>query len=532
MGRSRGFTLIELMVAMVVSSIVVLGIFAFSSIQQTTTGIHERNVRVQQALEGAMFSVGQDVRAAGMGWARLCTEIRVWDAANNRLINPGGAANAAAAAVDPITGEAYWVLRDGIQAFWDSSPAGSFVGGGGVTASSADPQAAGDALDVIVAEANYTGSIGVFRLAAALEETDTVIEVETGPALNSGDPNHLAEVQQLFPPGSFVLIVNPEALSFRPEAQGQCLLMQLTADVQAGSDAQQFQLPVGVTSGFNNLNSVNGLLADNNGGGLGPDEDWDPAAFNNASASVIPLGRLRWSRYEIDYSVPTVPYLVRYDIIGFQDGTDPGNLGAVDYPHCDAGTCPQPGLHLPGGDSPPLAVAIGPMIEDMQIAVGCDGYTPAGVAAATTPINDPALGFEEVGPAEGPFAGLPNRTVDENSVASGARGRDEWLGNAVDEAWAPDCVFYGTAEYDALGWEGVEGSLNPPPPHRMSPQDVRITLVASGEFDEEAGGLGTLEVLAVEDRPVMDSEVGVRQRFTLTERFSPDNLRWRDPEIQ
>ncbi len=529
MHRSRrGFTLIELMVAMVVSSIVVLGIFAFSSIQQTTTGIHERNVRVQQALEGAMYSIGQDVRAAGMGWSRMCTELRVWDADNNRLINPGGAANPAAAVLDAVTGDAYWVLRDGVQGHWNSSPGGALDGPGGVDASSARPDSAADALDVVVAEANYAGSIGVYTLATALTGADNQIRVRTGPALDSLVPGHLAEVQQLFPPGSFVLLVNPPNLSFRAELQSQCILMQLTGDVAAGGAPQEFVLPVGAASGFNNLA---GLLDDNTGTPVG--DDWDPlAAVNVAGASIVPLGRLRWSRYEIDYTVPTIPYLVRYDIIGFQDGVDPANLGAVDYPHCDAGSCPQPGLHLPGGDSPPQAVAIGPMIEDMQVSVGCDGYTVAGVAAADATIPDPAVGFEEVGPAEGPFAGLPNLTVDENSVASGNRDADEWLGNAVDESTAPDCVYYGTAEYNAAGWEGIEGSTNPPPPHRMSPQTIRVTLVASGEFEEEAGGLGTLQVLAVEDRPAMDSPVGIRQRFTLTERFSPENLRWRDPQIQ
>ena len=524
---ARGFTLIELMVAMVVSSIVVLGIFAFSTIQQTTTGIHERNVRVQQALEGAMYSIGQDVRAAGMGWSRVCTELRVWDRASNRLINPGGAANPAVAATDPVTGEAYWVLRDGIQAFWDSGAAASLAGPGGADASSARVDAAGDAFDVIVAEANYTGSMGVFTLGASLAPGDTTLQVRTGTALDADVPNHLAEVRQLFPPGSFVMIVNPPVMSFRAEQQQQCILMQLTGDVQSGG-AQNFVLPIDAGSDFNN---VAGLIDDNNGA-VATGEDWDPSQVNTTQASVVPLGRLRWSRYEIDYSIPTIPYLVRYDLIGFQDGVDPGNLGAVDYPHCDAGSCPQPGLHLPGGGSPPQAVAIGPMIEDMQVAVGCDGYTPAGVAAADTPIPDPALGFVEVGPSEGPFAGVPNFTVDENAPGGGDRGTDEWLGNAQDEQWAPDCVYYGTAEYNAVGWQAVEGNTNPPPPHRMSPQTIRITLLASGEFAEEAGGLGTDQVIAIEDRPPMPSDVGIRQRFSLTERFSPDNLRWRDPQIQ
>ena len=57
-GKSRGFTLIELMVAMVVSGIVLLGIFAFSSIQQSNAVIHRRHVRIQQALEGLNRETG------------------------------------------------------------------------------------------------------------------------------------------------------------------------------------------------------------------------------------------------------------------------------------------------------------------------------------------------------------------------------------------------------------------------------------------------------------------------------------------
>ncbi len=525
----RGFTLIELMVAMVVSSIVVLGIFAFSSIQQSTTGIHERNVRVQQALEGAMYSLGQDVRGAGMGWTRLCTELRVWDAENNRLINPGGADQPVNAVTDDVTDAAYWVLRDGIQAHWDSSAGGSLAGAGGVARSSARPDSAADALDVIVAEANYAGGVGVFTLDGPIDPAGAAVTVRTGPALNSTIPGHVAEVQQLFPPGSFVLLVNPPNLSFRAELQSQCVLMQVTADVGAGADTDRFSIPVGNASGFNNLP---GLLADNNGDAIGPMDDWVPTEVNVAGASIVPLGRLRWSRYEIDYSIETLPYLVRYDIIGYQDGIDPGNLGGVDYPHCDIGSCPQPGLHLPGSGSPPQAVAIGPMIEDMQVAVGCDGYTSAGVLAADATIADPELAYQEEGPLEGPFAGQANNSVDENTPDSGERTRDEWVGNAVDEVWAPDCVWYGTAEYATAAWIGVEGTGSPPPAFRMSPQSVRVTLVGSGEFAEEAGGLAALGVIPVEDRPQMDSSVGVRQRFSLTERFAPENLRWRDPQIR
>ena len=39
---SRGFSLIELMIAIVVGGIVLMGIFAFGSIQQTTAAMHRR----------------------------------------------------------------------------------------------------------------------------------------------------------------------------------------------------------------------------------------------------------------------------------------------------------------------------------------------------------------------------------------------------------------------------------------------------------------------------------------------------------
>src|SRR5690606_27026022 len=182
--------------------------------------------------------------------------------------------------------------------------------------------------------------------------------------------------------------------------------------------------------------------------------DWAPGTTDNVAgtSTVIPLGRLRWSRYEVDYTIPRLPYLVRYDIIGWQNG-DLANLGGVDYPDCNAGECRAPQLHLFGSAVPPAAVAIGPMIEDMQVAVGCDGYTVLGAEVDPGTSDDdlpvPDLGYEEVGPAEGPYANQPNFTVDENSVESGLRTRDEWLGNAANEQWAPDCVYYGTGEAHA-----------------------------------------------------------------------------------
>jgi len=529
-----GFTLIELMVAMIVSAIVVLGVYAFSTIQQSTANLHERNVRVQQALEGAMWTIAQDVRAAGLGFARSCTELRVYDAASGQLINPGGAANPAAASLDPITGEPYWVLRDGLQAHWDSSIPGATLNG--TLLSSASTDSAADSFDVIVAEPSYITSFGVFTLQEELTAGSTYVTFRTSNLLDNTNNAHLAEIRQLFPPGSFIAVGRTGAAGdnpFRPEAQGQCMLLQVTDDVQIDpGDGRNWRIPI--DSGVSTFNAgLAVMLGDNNGTPTCSTEvpacdDWDPGTADNVTGGingVMPLGRLRWSRYEIDYTIDTLPYLVRYDIIGHQPSVDPENLAGQNYPHCIAGGCPGAGLHLPGGNSPPTAVAIGPMIEDMQVAVGCDGYTAAGAAAAFSPIPPPDLGLVELGPAEAPFG--PNLMVDENPSGN-QRDRDEWLGNAVNEVWAPDCVYYGTAEYNAVDWAVVEGTTNPPPAFRMSPQTIRVTLTGSSEFVEEAGGLSTTDVLAVEDRGLLPSTVGARQRFTLTERFSPKNLRWRD----
>lgn len=537
-GRRRGqagFTLIELMVAMIVSGIVILGIYAFSTIQQSTANLHERNVRVQQALEGAMWSIAQDVRSAGLGFARGCSELRIYDPDTGTLINPGGSnGGPALARQDAVTGEPYWVLRDGLQAHWNSSVADTIHG---TASSSATLDSAADSFDVILAEPTYINSFGVFIMETALTPADTAVTVRTSTLMDN--TLHLAQFQQLFPPGSFIVVGRTSVASvnpFRAEGHGQCLLLQITSDAVADpNDPQLWRLPIDpAISGFNAGLGV--MLNDNNGSPTCPAEsagcdDWDPAGADNiaSATAVVPLGRLRWSRYEIDYTIERLPYLVRYDIIGHQGDNDPTDLGTVDYPHCLAGRCTAAQLHLPGGNVPPTAVAIGPMIEDMQVAVGCDGYTAAGAAASVTEIPPPDVNYAEVGPSADPLG--PNLTVDENAVGD-LRERDEWLGNAVDEAWAPDCVWYGTAEYDNAAWIAVEGEQNPPPPFRMSPQSVRITLVASGENVEEAGGLSTDSLLAVEDRPLMDSVVGSRQRFTLTERFSPKNLRWRDASAQ
>jgi prepilin-type N-terminal cleavage/methylation domain-containing protein len=527
--RQRGFTLVELMVALVVSSIVVLGIFAFGNIQRSNASVQEKAARIQESLEGAMWAMGQDVRQSGLGFTRQCTELRVWDGASGQLVNPGGPGNPVNAVLDAITGDPYWVLRDGVQAHWNSTGAAAIDGGLG---SSARPGSAADSFDVILGEGNYLGAAGVFVLDQPLLGGETSIGVRTAISLDSSNPTRVAEVQQLFPPGTFVLLmVTPGAASvpLSPLVQRQCVLLQVTDDVQPGIADDLWIVPIDATSAFND---VAGLMADTAGDDCGGKpapctDDWDPAAFAPGSASIVPLGRLRWSRYEIDYTLPTLPYLVRYDIIGYQAGVDPGNLGSsADYPHCAAGTCPMPQLHLPGTPSPPTAVAIGPIIEDMQVAVGCDGWL---AASAVAPMPVPDVGFEELGPAVGATAGIANNQVDENSFDSGERNADEWLGNAVNELSAPDCVYYGSAEVDAADWVGLEPT---PPPSRMSPTTLRISLVGSAETVDATGGLATLDLAPLEDRLSVPSLVGLRQRLTLTERFTPDNARWRDPLVR
>ena len=65
----------------------------------------------------------------------------------------------------------------------------------------------------------------------------------------------------------------------------------------------------------------------------------------------------------------------------------------------------------------------------------------------------------------------------------------------------------------------------------MSPQTMRISLVGSSEELDSVGGLATTDLAPLEDRVSVPSLVGLRQRLTLTERFTPDNARWRDPLV-
>ena len=54
---------------------------------------------------------------------------------------------------------------------------------------------------------------------------------------------------------------------------------------------------------------------------------------------------VRYEKYEIDYTVPTLPYLVRYDIIGYRQGVDPGEEGREG----DGSERPAPGRGLAQG---------------------------------------------------------------------------------------------------------------------------------------------------------------------------------------
>lgn len=572
----RGFTLIEMMVAMVVGGIVISGIFAFSSIQKGLGAEHRREARSSDTLEGGMWAIGRDLQMAGLGLTRTCTEVRIWDGAGQRLINPGAVQVAGAlvgnVARDELTEEPFWVLRDGVQAHWRSAGADTFVDD---TNRSASANAAGDSLDVILGEGNFAAASGAFAIDAANWGADLPVrQLTTGPTANlvavstqalseqaidgspaailsSDDEDDLAAVRQLLPPGSFILVagVPAEATDHRPERQSQCALLQITGDVMPGLTAGQWNIPVSSESGFNaNLEDLLGLGAAGGAtpmyqrrtaiaGGTG---DWDdPFA---AGATLVPLGYLRWSRYEVDYSVQSSPYLVRTDIIGWVDG-DETIAAKTNYPSCQAGTCPMPQLRLPsidglGSESPRIAVA--PMIEDMQVAVGCDGYTSAAVLAL--PVDDPRripvpdLGFEEQGANRGgPL--LPNVTVDEWDLVN-MRDRDEWHGNARAETWGPDCVFYGTGQAYRAAWSssGFDSESGAAPGFRMSPQVVRVSMLVRSQ--SRAFGAGSMTdvdaimTMPIEDRPQINAVLGQRGFQVQTERFTPPNLRFRDPTIR
>lgn len=582
---SRGFTLIEIMMALLVGAIVLTGVFAFSSIQQSTAALQRRKLRVQHALEGSMWAMARDVRMAGYGFSRQCTEIRIYapDIASpaggmGTLVNPGAAddnANLANdVALDPITQEPYWVLRDGIQAHWRSSQDNnplvvtSDITGGADT--SASVLSAADSFDVVLAERNVGMGSGAFRLESidGTSATGAGLEIRLHPNY-APDAQDLRSMRQMFPPGSFVLLSHVPtvdgAMPFQPQVQNQCVIVQVTDEGTFTGGGNVFRVPLSSKSDFNeNLGRLlDASTAPRPGAGTKPATytggaplDWGPAdpVTGSGGWTVSPLGQLRWSRYEIDYSVPNRPYLVRTDFISNVPSVDGGATYSAtqDYPSCDQGnTCPLPQLHLPGGqvdweDIP--RVAIGPMIEDMQVSVGCDGFTAAGfnnaVASgsdADTLLSAPDPGFEEL-----PVPGVPpgptvNLTVDEWSDADD-KGRDEWLGNAANETRGPDCVYYGTGEYRRTEWAttGPDFERGAAPGFRMSPQMLRVTLLAKPDAVAPSGnayqaGTPAAEfynlLFEIEDRPETPPVAPNREYYTLTETFTPKNLRWRDTRL-
>lgn len=548
---SKGFTLIELMVAILVSSIVLVGVFAFATIQKDTARAQYRQVLVQQALEGSMHSLGSDLRMAGLGFGRSCSEIRVWSAGNNRLINPGAvdAGDVDDVYLDGITQEPYWVLRDGLQAHWRSGPGDGAVDMPGALGTSASPTSAADSLDVFRGELNMVPGSGLFQVQVMPGGSGggATIGFDSSGLLDNGNNTQLQAVRQLFAPGTFVLVVPVrQQQSFVAEQQAQCALVQVTAEVQAGAGSTSWELPVGNASQFNaNLEVLLGLggvkepsdadqgsVTAKNGDEFGA--DWDPVNFTQLE--LVPLGRARWSRYEIDYAVPTRPMLVRADIIGWRAG-DPEVATADNYPGCTGGTCRMPTLYLPGPDLNPPRTAIGPMIEDMQVAVGCDGWAADAPPVLDNEVPAPDLGFEEKGPGDGPLANAANRKVDDRA-STDDRSNDEWVGNAAIETWAPDCVSWGTGQRNAQEWAtaGPPSETKDAPGFRMSPQVVRVTLLAKA--DTQAGGSDPdvdafyNELVAIEDRPTMPSAAGNREYQTLTERFQLRNSRWRDQDLR
>jgi hypothetical protein len=515
--------------------------------------MHRRHVRIQQALEGSMHTMGRDIRMAGLGFGRTCSELRIWDAALNRPINPGSfdAADLGDVTVDAITNEPYWVLRDGIQAHWRSGAADGANSINGTQDTSASPTSQADSFDVILGERNYTASAGILsflRVEDGGAADATLVVKSKDTVLDSGDNTDLAAVRQLFPPGSFITVAADPAGGmdvFRPEFQRQCAVLQVTGEVVAGDDSAEFAIPISNVAGFNaDPNTLLGIGVES----FPTDADTaDPEGFGNdwgedpiqEGAAVVPLGRLRWSRYEIDYTVPQRPYLVRSDIIGVGPNSPADVNVATAYPSCPGNVCTMPALHLPTANNPAPRTAVGPMIEDMQVAVGCDGMDNTNpIPEQYTLLRHPEAGFEEKGPKTGGGNDLvPNRMVDEWDLVD-ERDNDEWVGNAQVEQWAPDCVYWGTGERLRDQWpvNGPASEQKVAPGYHISPQVVRVTLLAKSETRDLAGENINVDdfynqLFEIEDRPQTNTVVGARSYETLTERFSPRNLHWRPADI-
>ena len=202
-------------------------------------------------------------------------------------------------------------------------------------------------------ERNFVAGSGVFKTVDVPTSSSSTanVEVESNPiVLDSTNTDHLAWVIQMMPPGSFFVLsrdnLQPAATyqTFEPQAQSQCALMQVTGPITAGSSSSRWLIPVSNISEFNaNLAALVDTTSEPVYGSTDPvlGVDWLPTGTDSPAVPrvVIPLGRLRWSRYEVDYTIPTRPYLVRTDIIGVSPG-DPvstGSAGAA-VPGCPSGS--------------------------------------------------------------------------------------------------------------------------------------------------------------------------------------------------
>ena len=376
-----------------------------------------------------------------------------------------------------------------------------------------------------------------------------VITFESSNLLDNGNNLQLQAVRQMFAPGSFVLVVPVTGSDlYITEKQSQCALVQVTGEVQAGGWPHHVELADRRHDSQFNAN-LQALLP---GGWLG-DARATPILPRSTSKTGLAVRRrlgprpltatTSWSRSAARAGLATRSTTPSPPVRCWSAPTssagvegDPTANTTNDYPGCTGGSCRMPTLYLPSAQTQPPRVAIGPMIEDMQVAVGCDGWGPDSdpVVNGLVPLADP--GFEEKAPSDGPLANLANRKIDERNGDANDRGNDEWVGNA-NELWAPDCVTWGTGERNAQQWatNGPASESQVAPGFRLSPQVVRVTLLAKP--DTMAGGSDVTDafftkLVAIEDRPTMDSVAGDREYRTLTERFSIHNAHWRDPAMR
>ena len=141
--------------------------------------------------------------------------------------------------VDGVTGEPYWVLRDGIQAHWRSANVATIQGS---VATSASPDAASDSFDVFRGDPNVTSGTGIFRIPSldtALTGGGARLEFSSNVLLDNGQAMQLAAVRQLFAPGSFVLVAPVLTNTpFDASVQSQCALLQVTGEVKPAFSAR------------------------------------------------------------------------------------------------------------------------------------------------------------------------------------------------------------------------------------------------------------------------------------------------------